>query len=597
MFSSFSRSKSLTFFALCLVNLLRPPALFSEDEWLNHFIEYSNDGKILKDFPQFHEGVFEIPQGVEEIGRGAFFQCAYITEIIIPDSVVKIGANAFSYCISLESIRIPDSVEIIEYSAFTKCESLTNIEIPESVKEIQHYAFDGSGLVSLVIKGRDVIIGSYFANDCSELEYVDLRFASGIGENAFRACTSLKEVILPKGIAYFNLFSWSRPVLYLYSENGMERAILSYDSLAWVYSETGLSIRKEPSLEGERLGVLEDRTPLVILSEEKEILNIQGASGKWSRIRYGSGEGWVFGGFLKDKPYWRDGFRDLNSFDKPTTPATERKSSAGTISTEEILGEWYATYKNGSPVSPGGSGESSLKNFSPNTGPLGLVFSFQENNNFSYGIGGTDMGYSGSFSLREDRITCVIQNAYDDGMDVLSYQIEKIDNTHIQITDLLTDDWYLCALYDDSLVDHLCGNSLRALIEYIEDKEYLGSTFPSEESLLMLAVQYGNVEAVDWLIHSPYGDVDKKNIYGMTALHYAMRNAEHQNSVEIVNHLISAGVPLNALDSFCQTALDYSLYERPRSIENLASRIALANAGGRSSRESWAEHMTEQDFR
>jgi len=585
------------FFFLYLCSLFFYPPLISGDEWLNHFIEYSDDGKTLKKFPKFHEGPFEIPQGVEEIGKKAFYECRYLTEIIIPDSVIRIGEKAFHACTSLESISIPDSVEIIEYAAFSKCESLTAIEIPESVKEIQHYAFDDSGLVSLVVRGHDVKIAYQFANDCRKLEYVDLRFASEVGKNAFRACTSLKEVILPEGIDYHRLFTWSRPKVYLFAEGKMERAVLSYDFLSWVESKEGLRVRAEPGLEGARLGALEDRTPVVILSEEDEIVNIQGKTGKWTLIQFESGEGWVFGGFLRDEPYWRSWRRNLSSFENTATLAAVRGPSNSTISANQILGEWFVTYKNGSPAAPGGSGESSLKNFSPYTGPSGLFFSFKENHKFIHGIEGSGAGHFGSYSLQGNRITCNIQSAYEDEIGEDSYQIDKIDNTHIQITNLSTNDWYICALNDDTLVDHLRDSSLNVLIEYIEEKEYLDSTFPSEESLLMLAVQYGNVELVDWLIHSADVDVHQRNLYGMTALHYAMRNAEYQNSEEIIKLLILGGAPLNALDLFCQTPLDYSLYDRPRNIDNFSGRLALAKAGGRSSRDRWARHMTGQDFK
>lgn len=594
MSNTCNRKKSFTLVTLCLIFLFYSTSLISGDEWLNHFIEYSDDGKILKKFPKFHEGSFEIPQGVEEIGNNAFYECRDLTEIIIPDSVIRIGEKAFSGCTSLESVTIPDSVKVIEYSTFYKCESLTAIEIPESVTEIKHYAFDKSGLVSIVVKGHDVKIGGQFVNDCSNLEYVDLRYASEIGDGAFRACSSLKEVIIPKGIDYHKLFTWSRPIVYLFFGGKMERAVLSYDSLAWVNSAAGLMVSMEPGLEDTGMGTLEDRTAVVVLSEEKEIVNLQGKSGKWTRIHYKSGEGWVFGGFLSDEPYWRTGRSNLL---EKTLPLTAVRKSSNIISTQQITGEWYVTYKNGSPVAPRGTGESSLNNFTPYTGPSASFFSFEENNRFLHGIASSDIGNSGYYSLQGNKITCLIQSGYEDEIVEDSYQIEIIDNTHIQITDLSTDDWYLCALYDNSLLGHLRDSPLSAIIEYIDEKKYLGSTFPSNESLLMLAVQSGNVELVEWLIHSADVDVNQTNIYGMTALHYAMGNADHQNSVEIIELLIESGTAVNALDSFCQTALDYSLYDWPRNSNNFTSRFTLANAGGRSSRERWAIHMTRQDFK
>ena len=68
-----------------------------------------------------------IPEGVTEIGGGAFRDCTSLTEITIPNGVTEIGWYAFSGCRSLASITIPNSVTYIVGQAFWNCESLADI--------------------------------------------------------------------------------------------------------------------------------------------------------------------------------------------------------------------------------------------------------------------------------------------------------------------------------------------------------------------------------------------------------------------------------------------------------------------------------------
>ena len=62
-----------------------------------------------------------IPDGVTNIGDGAFEYCGSLTNINIPDSVTNIGDSAFSGCKSLNSINIPNSVTNIGNGAFWSC--------------------------------------------------------------------------------------------------------------------------------------------------------------------------------------------------------------------------------------------------------------------------------------------------------------------------------------------------------------------------------------------------------------------------------------------------------------------------------------------
>jgi hypothetical protein len=93
---------------------------------------------------------YAIPNGVTDIGYGAFAFCSNLTSVTIPFGVTDIGEATFTFCENLITIAIPNSVTGIGDSAFEGCFGLTSVTIPESVTEIGNYTFaDCSGLVSV----------------------------------------------------------------------------------------------------------------------------------------------------------------------------------------------------------------------------------------------------------------------------------------------------------------------------------------------------------------------------------------------------------------------------------------------------------------
>ena len=101
------------------------------------------------------KGTYTIPDGVTEIGYGAFSQCIDLTAVEIPDSVTYIGAYAFSWCKSLTSINLPIGVTCIDYGTFLACYRLPSIEIPRSVTYIGSSAFNAC----------DILTNIYFSGD------------------------------------------------------------------------------------------------------------------------------------------------------------------------------------------------------------------------------------------------------------------------------------------------------------------------------------------------------------------------------------------------------------------------------------------------
>lgn len=103
---------------------------------------YVKDGVLTKYWGQ--ESKVVIPNGIKEIGYGAFEANFDLKEVTIPKSVKKISKYAFMACSSLNKVNWGEGIEVIEFHAFRNCTKLKNISIPKSVKYIGGRAFEGT---------------------------------------------------------------------------------------------------------------------------------------------------------------------------------------------------------------------------------------------------------------------------------------------------------------------------------------------------------------------------------------------------------------------------------------------------------------------
>lgn len=80
-------------------------------------VQYSADGKELIRFPMDKRGYYVIPNGVEVIGKGAFYGC--FCDIELPYALKRIESHAFSDMRSFDDdIYIPEAVTFIDETAF-----------------------------------------------------------------------------------------------------------------------------------------------------------------------------------------------------------------------------------------------------------------------------------------------------------------------------------------------------------------------------------------------------------------------------------------------------------------------------------------------
>ena len=109
---------------------------------------FSRDGKRLYCHPQANKRTsYTVPDGVEEIGKMAFFNNQNLTSIRIPESVTVIGSGAFQNCTNLESIYILGKLDreyVFEIrSLFSSIQATPTVYVPESEVEYIKYWYNG----------------------------------------------------------------------------------------------------------------------------------------------------------------------------------------------------------------------------------------------------------------------------------------------------------------------------------------------------------------------------------------------------------------------------------------------------------------------
>lgn len=163
----------------------------------------------------------EVPDGITEINRLAFYGCEKLESAVIPDSVETIGENAFNSCKSLKSITIPDSVKVIDSYAFSKS-GLEEITLPDNGVEVYNYAFSGcEDLESITIPDStkfvahndiggiidECMIGTF--QNCKKLTSIVLPDGIAYIIEAFDGCESLVDVTIPDGVRRIEDYAFS----------------------------------------------------------------------------------------------------------------------------------------------------------------------------------------------------------------------------------------------------------------------------------------------------------------------------------------------------------------------------------------------------
>lgn len=135
-----------------------------------------------------------------------YIDCIPLRRIILPEGLVEIGEGAFCFAIKLEDVNFPISLRTINKRCFSDCISLNvnPLVIPEGVGEIGYKAFVNckslTGKVILPTTLKKINDGAFFSTKITECNFPD--GLEEIGDAAFYA-TRLKGAILPNSCQSF----------------------------------------------------------------------------------------------------------------------------------------------------------------------------------------------------------------------------------------------------------------------------------------------------------------------------------------------------------------------------------------------------------
>ncbi len=135
---------------------------------------------------------------VVSIGKKAFMNQHFLTEIDIPTTVESIGINAFLDCDSLKKLRMPDSVKTMGFAAFARCYALKTVKLSANLKSVSSRAFSGCiALESIKFPAKLQYIDSEAFIGCEKLTEITLPCNTLNG--AFQSCHGLKKVTVTDG--------------------------------------------------------------------------------------------------------------------------------------------------------------------------------------------------------------------------------------------------------------------------------------------------------------------------------------------------------------------------------------------------------------
>lgn len=139
------------------------------------------------------------PDDMLALQDSLFYGCANLKEVCLPKNLKELGSNTFAQCSKLEQIRIPNTLYSIGSSCFSGCSSLKTIDLSENkMTELADNLFYNCTVLSEIRMPVELktIAARCFYN-CENLSSIDLNNILLIGEEAFRGCKSISELIIP----------------------------------------------------------------------------------------------------------------------------------------------------------------------------------------------------------------------------------------------------------------------------------------------------------------------------------------------------------------------------------------------------------------
>ena len=143
-------------------------------------------------------GILTIPEGLETLGRRAFYDNDKLTEVVWAHTPATMGVEIFSSCNKIERVTFADALDIPALM-FNGCDLLSDIVFDASVTSIGEGAFGScKALKSLTLPPSVTYLANSAFAYCTALETIILSDnITYIGEGAFSNCSALEEIVLP----------------------------------------------------------------------------------------------------------------------------------------------------------------------------------------------------------------------------------------------------------------------------------------------------------------------------------------------------------------------------------------------------------------
>lgn len=164
-----------------------------------------------------------VPDTVTSIDNGwpagCFSGCTNLSVISGMENVTAIGDYAFLDCSNLTTVSLGSSLKVVGERAFKNCVKLTNCTFPASLTDLNGWCFENAGLTSVSILSSNVTldtgvfyncqnlasvqINTYVSGDsfskCPKLTTVSIGADASIGYQAFKGCSSMKNITIAGG--------------------------------------------------------------------------------------------------------------------------------------------------------------------------------------------------------------------------------------------------------------------------------------------------------------------------------------------------------------------------------------------------------------
>lgn len=136
-------------------------------------------------FKAFDVLTIQFPEGLKFIGRNSFQDCYYLEEVTLPEGLEEIRDGAFYNSQNLASVYMPQSVTEIGEYAFYYCCALQDLTLSQNITSIKDYTFyNGGKLKEFYVPEKVTYIGEAAVGSVTKLNGGDIYIHGGVTEMA-----------------------------------------------------------------------------------------------------------------------------------------------------------------------------------------------------------------------------------------------------------------------------------------------------------------------------------------------------------------------------------------------------------------------------